>query len=270
MEVKKNDNKRTVLRVRVKKDKLSGQEKITGEVEYHRDFPSAFLPLKRDIIVWLPPSYRKDLKKYYPVLYMHDGQNIMDPKTAYVGVDWRVDETLTSLIKKGLMKEIIVVGINNTSDRLDEYSDREKGKAYRKFITQELKQFIDARYRTLTSREHTAIMGSSMGGLCSLLTVWESSEIFMKAACLSSSFYFDHQRVFRIIEDYFGHKKDIRIYIDSGEDGRRDAQKMFCLLGMKGFQIGEDMDYFYDPGAQHTESAWASRLERPLRFLFGK
>ncbi len=270
MELKKSDKKRTVLRVRVKKDKSAGVEKILGEVEYHKEFTSAFGISKRDILVWLPPSYRKDTKKFYPVLYMHDGQNILDPKTAYVGVDWRVDETLTRLMKKGLMREIILVGINNTNDRLDEYSDREKGKQYRKFITQELKTFIDSKYRTLSAGEHTAIMGSSMGGLCSLLTAWEFSEVFQMAACLSSSFYFDHQRVFRLIEEYYGHKKKLRLYIDSGEDGKRDAQKMFCLLTTKGFTIGEDIDYFYDPGAQHTESAWANRLERPLLYLFGK
>lgn len=88
-----------VNRIFRKKKKKTG-EKIIGDVRYHRDFHSKFLDNKRDIIVWFPPSYKEDLRNHYPVLYMHDGQNIMDPKTSYAGMDWRVDETLTKLIKQ--------------------------------------------------------------------------------------------------------------------------------------------------------------------------
>ena len=116
-----------------------GQEKeeIVGKVEYHKEIFSPILNNKRDIVVWLPIGYnpQRNPDKKYPVLYMHDGQNIMDPKTAFVGKDWRVDETVMKLIKQKKIKEIIVVGIYNSPDRLDEYSWTEKGQNYLKFIS---------------------------------------------------------------------------------------------------------------------------------------
>lgn len=260
-------------KTRYSRNKISarpGRDKIIGDVVYHRGHSYPHLNYKRDIIVLLPPSYKTDRSKHFPVLYMHDGQNIMDPNTAYVGVDWRVDETVNKLIKLNLLNEIIVVGIYNSPDRLEEYSDTIKGNHYLKYISTELKQFIDSNYRTLPDRENTAIMGSSLGGLISLMMVWNYPSIFSKAACLSSAFYFDNNKIFRMIEKYEGLKKHVKIYIDSGDDGKRDAQRMFSILTSKGYIIGEDIDYFYDPGAIHTEKAWADRLARPLLFMFGR
>jgi predicted alpha/beta superfamily hydrolase len=253
-----------------KKARRSGRDKIIGDVIYHRGHSFSHLSYQRDIIVWLPPSYKLDRSKHYPVLYMHDGQNIMDPKTAYIGVDWRVDETISKLIKTNLMNEVIVVGVYNSPDRLEEYSDSVKGNHYLKYLSTGLKDFIDSNYRTLTDRENTSVMGSSMGGLISFLLVWNYPNVFSKAACLSSAFYFDNNKIFRMIEKYEGLKKHIKIYIDSGEDGKRDAQKMYSLLTQKGYIIGEDIDYVYDKGALHTEKAWGDRLIRPLLFFFGK
>ncbi|NUM71294.1 MAG: alpha/beta hydrolase, partial [Ignavibacteriaceae bacterium] len=235
-----------------------------------RRFRSRYSLAERDIIVWLPPSYKKNTDKNYPVLYMHDGQNLMDPYTSFAGQDWRVDETVTRLIKANLINEIIVVGIYNTHDRLEEYSNGERGNNYRKFITEELKHFIDSNFRTMQGRENTAIMGSSMGGLCSFYTAWDYPGVFSMAGCLSSSFYFNEDNIFKMIESYKGEKKNIRLYIDSGEDGKKDAQKMYCLLTSKGLVLGDDMDYYYDRGAGHNEAAWANRLARPLIYFFGK
>ena len=128
---------------------INGKPKIIGKVEYHRKFYSKTLNNRRDIIVWLPPSYKKEKQRRYPVLYMHDGQNIMDPRTAYIGVDWQVDENISRLIKSGDLQEIIVVGIYNTPERLEEYSDSVKGKNYMKFMVEQLKPFIDKYYRTM-------------------------------------------------------------------------------------------------------------------------
>lgn len=248
-------------------DSFGPKKEITGKVEYHRNFESEQLRQNRDIIVWLPPDYDTSRKKRYPVLYMHDGQNIMDPATSYIGVDWRVDEWAERLILQKKMEPCIIVGINNTRDRLNEYSDSPTGLHYRLFIIEELKKFIDREYRTLPDRENTAAMGSSMGGLCSMLLAWNHSEVFSRAACLSSSFYYSNDKIFKLIH-FADDKPKIRIYIDSGEDGKRDAQKMFVLLSQRGFVIGDDLDYYYAKGEHHTESAWANRLERPLTFLF--
>ena len=166
-----------------------GRQKITGHVDYYRSFYSENLQNKRDIFVWLPPSYDNDRITEYPVLYMHDGQNIMDPKTSSMGEDWRVDETATRLIVSGRMKEIIIVGINYTDNRLEEYSDSETGRNYVKFLIEEVKPFVDKTYRTLPDAENSALMGSSMGGLISFLIVWHHTDVFTKAACLSNSFH---------------------------------------------------------------------------------
>jgi predicted alpha/beta superfamily hydrolase len=256
-----------------KKQKKSVSEKveIIGKVEYHRDFQSSFLDNKRDIVVWFPHGYdsSRNKDKRYPVLYMHDGQNILDPKTSYAGKDWRVDETLTRLIKQKRIKEIIVVGIYNSPDRLDEYSWSEKGKSYLKFIIKELKPFIDKNYRTLENKENTVIMGSSMGGLISFYAAWHYPDIFSMAGCMSSSFYYNNDSSVKLVKDYKGTNKKVKFYIDHGEDGAIRGQQMFVELSRKGYLIGKDIDYYYAPGAEHNETEWAARLERPLLFFFG-
>lgn len=246
------------------------KDEIVGKVEYHKEVFSPILNNKRDIVVWLPIGYnpQRNPDKKYPVLYMHDGQNIMDPKTAYVGKDWRVDETVMKLIKQKKIKEIIVVGIYNSPDRLDEYSWTEKGQNYLKFIVTELKPFIDTTYKTLSDKENTAIMGSSMGGLISFYAAWHYPDIFSMAGCLSSSFYYNNDRSIKQVEEYNGPKKRIKFYIDHGEDGSTRGQRMFVELSKKGYVIGQDLDYFYAPGAGHNEKEWAARLERPLLFFF--
>lgn len=247
----------------------NGKTEIVGSVVYYRKFRSRYPIAERDLLVWLPPSYKNDKSRHFPVLYMHDGQNLIDPLTSFAGRDWRVDESVTRLIRTGQIEEIMVVGIYNTRDRLEEYSESEKGDYYLKFIAEELKVFIDNNFRTLPDREASAIMGSSMGGLCSLRMIWEYPHVFGMAGCLSSSFYHGNGAIFKRIESSKG-RKNMKIYIDSGEDGKKDAQKMFCLLTSKGFVLGEELDYYFDRGAGHNEDAWADRLERPLRFMFGK
>ncbi|MFZ2864918.1 MAG: alpha/beta hydrolase-fold protein [Ignavibacteriaceae bacterium] len=257
--------------IKTKRTRLSeGKDEIVGKVEYHKEVFSPTLNNKRDIVVWLPKGYGspKKSKKQYPVLYMHDGQNILDPKTSYTGKDWRVDETATRLIKQKKIKEIIVVGIYNTTDRLDEYSWSEKGQNYLKFIVTELKPFIDSAYKTMPDKDNTAIMGSSMGGLISFYAAWHYPEVFSMAGCMSSSFYYNNDRSIKQVEDYKGPKKHIRFYIDHGEDGAIRGQGMFVALSKKGYVIGQDIDYYYAPGAEHNEKEWAARLERPLIFFF--
>jgi predicted alpha/beta superfamily hydrolase len=252
------------------KKRTRGKKKIVGHVEYHRGFYSNYLRNSRDIIIWLPPSYDNDRVTRYPVLYMHDGQNIMDPRTSFAGEDWRVDETATRLIAAGYIREIIIVGVYNTDNRLEEYSDSGTGKNYTKFLIEEVKSFIDKTYRTLPDPKNNALMGSSMGGLISFLIVWNHPDVFSKAACLSNSFHYEDQKTIKMVRDYTGEKKNIKLYLDHGEDGLEEGQLMFAELTLKGYLLGQELDYFYDRGADHTESAWANRLARPLLFLFGR
>ncbi len=179
---------------------------ITGMVVRHADMPSAYVA-RRNVDVWLPPSYGKDPAKRYPVLYMHDGQNLFDPATSYGNVDWAVDEVMTSLIEKGVVREAIVVGVWNTPKRRDEYMPQRpvQGKIkfnvpgaedldaadivsdrYLEFLVKELKPFIDATYRTLPGQADTIVMGSSMGGLISQYAMSQYPDVFGGAGCVST------------------------------------------------------------------------------------
>lgn len=248
---------------------------ITGTVKYHRGLKSPALPNPRDAVVWLPPSYGKEASKRYPVLYMHDGQNIIDPSTSFAGFDWRVDEVADSLIRSGSIQEIIIVGIYNTQDRGPEYSDTPLGRAYADFVVHTLKPMIDSAYRTKPDRKNTAVMGSSMGGLISFLFAWWHPDVFSMAGCLSSAFLVDSNKILSDVRAYTGTKKDIRIYLDNGSEGLEAQLKpgydeMIEILKTKGYVKGIDLEYFYDDGAEHNERAWARRVWRPLVFMFGK
>ncbi len=246
---------------------------IRGKAEYHRRLSGEGLTHPRDIIVWLPPSYEKNAKKSYPVLYMHDGQNLFDPSTAFMGYDWRVDEVADSLIKWKKIEEVIVVGIYNSPDRLPEYSDSPLGAAYLNFVVSVLKPMIDSVYRTKPGREFTGIAGSSLGGLSSLLFAWKRPDVFGMAACLSPSFWYDDEKTLKEIREYSGPKKNIKIYLDCG--GREKEllsgyKRMVEILKSKGFKKGKDLEYTLDSKGTHSEYYWAKRIWRPLVFFYGK
>lgn len=247
---------------------------ITGEVRYHRDVYSPQLDNRRHILVWLPPSYGTDTTRTYPVLYMHDGQNVMDPATSFLGKDWRVDEVADSLIRSGEMEEIIVVAITNTDDRMAEYSPLQKGQSYSRFLVETVKPFIDQTYRTKPEREHTAVMGSSMGGLISFHLAWDYEHVFSKAACLSPAFLVDRYEAVKRVRRYRGSRKDVRIYIDNGTEDlearlHRGVTRMVRALKRRGFREGEDLVVVIEDGAQHNEMAWAGRIHVPLKWFFG-
>ena len=253
--------------------KVEGQ--ITGVVKYHRQMAGEGIK-PRDVIVWLPPSYEKSPAKRYPVLYVHDGQNVFDPATSFLGVDWQIDETADRLIREGKMQEIVIIGIYNTTDRGQDYSDTPKGHAYMRFIVEKLKPFIDKQYRTMPERDHTAVMGSSMGGLISFLMVWNYPQVFSQAACLSPAFL-DRDikaNAVPLVETYDGPAKKIRIYMDNGGVGLDDRLQAGCeamlrALQANGFKMGENLEWYRDPEAEHNERAWSKRVWRPLLFMYG-
>jgi predicted alpha/beta superfamily hydrolase len=248
---------------------------ITGAVQYHRQLRGDGLQYARDLIVWLPPSYEKQKSKRYPVLYMQDGQNIIDPRTSFIGYDWHVDEVADSLIRAGTMEEIIVVGIYNSPDRITEYSDTDLGKAYARFVISKVKPLIDSTYRTKPDRKNTAVMGSSMGGLISFLFVWWYPEVFSKAGCLSSVFDNRAASALNLVRAEKVKTHDVKIYFDcGGYNGERSLKpgmdEIVELMKKRGYSEGTDFISFFDPKAEHSERAWASRVWRPLTFLFGK
>lgn len=268
----KND---TIINFNIKKwgsGKTTFQGKITGNVKYHKNFEARRV-LSRDIVVWLPPSYNSLPDKFYPVLYMQDGQNLFDPVTSSFGKDWQIDETVDSLIKANVIQEIIIVGIYNSINRGKEYNHTELGEDYIQFLVEELKPFIDKTYRTLPDRKNTAIGGSSSGGLISFIGVWEFDCVFSKSVCISPAFKIADIDYVTPVENYTGVKKDIKIYIDNGGIGlERQLQpgvdEMLRALENKGFKEGNDLLFFKDSKAEHNESAWAKRVYRFLEFLF--
>ena len=250
----------------------STDRQITGDFELHSkmNYPGI---KPRDIIVWLPPGYDTSKEKRYPVLYMHDGQNLFDPNTSFLGNEWKVDETADSLIRNKEINPIIIVGIYNTEDRKEEYADTSLGEKYKHFLIDKLKPFIDENYRTLPDRENTAVGGSSMGGLISFILVWEYSDIFSKAICMSPAFNIGKNDYASKVNQYTGLKKNIQIYMDNGglnleKRLQPGINKMLFVLQSKGFLPDKDFLWFKDDKAPHNEKAWAERFWRPLKFLF--
>ena len=249
-------------------------ESITGSVVYHADFYSPELNNNRTVLVWLPPFYEKRTDMMYPVLYMHDGQNIINSQTSYIGAEWKVDETITQLVETGEIEEIIVVGLYNTQDRRAEYSPMHNGKKYSEFLVKTVKPFIDNTYRTKPGRESTAVMGSSMGGIISFHLVWDYPHIFSRAGCLSPAFLVDNNEIVNRVRSSRTAPEGILLYMDNGTVGLEQEfqpalDDMNSALEEKGFD-GSNLFYEIFEGAIHNEVAWAERLHLPLLFFFGK
>lgn len=262
--------------------------KLTGDVRYHHAFASPQLDNQRTLMVWLPPSYT-DEERRFPVLYMHDGNNLFDARTSFTKVEWGVDETATALIKAGKIDELIIVGIYNTPQRADEYTpwkdaERDAGgnaDAYLDFVVNTVKPFIDERYRTKPDREHTAIAGSSLGGLVSLYAVHEHPDVFSKAGVISPALWWADSKMLDYVQSHtLAHKP--RLWIDVGtKEGDvpegatmtpyvRDCRKLVEILKQHGYTPGKDFRYLEVDGGVHHESAWAERFDQVLLFLFGK
>ena len=157
---------------------------LTGNIKVHRAFPSKFLGNRRDILVYLPPDYRRFSWRRHSVLYLHDGQNVFDAATSFGGVEWSVDETAERLIRTKIIDPLIIVAVANMGeDRVHEYTPtpgvieakgrrkkRSRGLArlYGRFLMEELKPFIDRKYRTRRGPTFTGLGGSSLGGLVTL------------------------------------------------------------------------------------------------------
>jgi predicted alpha/beta superfamily hydrolase len=226
------------------------------------------------LIVWLPPNYEEETDRRYPVLYVHDGQNLFDPATAFAGVDWQLDETADSLIRANKIDPMIIVGMANTPARLDEYSPR-KGRDYAAFLIDEVKPFVDRAYRTLPQRQHTAVMGSSLGGLISFYLAWWHPEVFSMTGCISASWMWENGAAFQMVENDAVPTPDLEIYLDHGSEGDEGRQSwvyrsMRDALMSRGFKLGRNLAYYFGLGDEHNEAAWGRRVWRPLVFFFGR
>lgn len=257
-------------------DRRVVQPQIVGEYRVHEQIASAHLRQKRNVIVWLPPSYFIEPDRRYPVLYMHDGQQVFDPSTSTLGQDWEVDEWCMKLIAEGRLREIIVVGIYSTPDRFVEYNPSELGESYTRFIVEELKALIDETYRTRPERDHTAVAGASMGGAISFYMAWTRPDVFFGAACLSSAFQYKEDTHTLDLVRKTEQTPNVRffLYCGRGDDLERrlskDLHAMRDVLAAKGIVSGDQLMLSEDPDGAHNEATWARHTDHWLLFLFGK
>lgn len=278
---------------------IQAQEATLREdgIWFIKDFQSEYV-IPRNVEIMLPDGYEEDTDKRYQVLYMHDGQNVFNSKTAYTGVDWGVDEILDSLIKVGKINETIIVAPwNSYEKRFSEYMPKapammtdnpmvkEKLKEttgfddlysdqYLKFIVEELKPFIDSKYRTKSGLEHTAIMGSSMGGLISLYAICKYPDVFSGAGCVST-----HWPVPVLGDAYIStlssslpNPENHTIYFDYGTEGLDKDYEPYqmqvdSIMMEKGFVKNDTWTTLKFEGAGHNEQSWNERVHIILEFI---
>lgn len=267
----------------------------TGTLIRHAAFPARSLP-PRHVDVWCPPGYAAGAGRW-PVLYMHDGQNLFLPGQSFGGEPWSVDQALVRLRAAGRVPGALVVGVWSMGEgRAAEYMPQKPmarptvraaaaefypkltrppvSDAYLAFLVEELKPFIDAQYRTLPDQPHTFVMGSSMGGLISLYAVTEYPQVFGGAGCLSTHWPAGGEG----LVDYFGEVLPApgahRLYFDFGTETLDHNYEPFQArldehLRRAGYTAGRDWLTRKFPGAEHSETAWRARVHLPLEFLLG-
>lgn len=259
------------------------KQTLTGNIKRHAAFPSKILRNRRDVLVYLPRGYLRFSRWRYPVLYLQDGQNVFDAATAFFGVEWGVDETAQRLIRKNLIEPLIIVAVANTGEhRIHEYGPtrgvieakrrkRSRGlaRSYGRFLIEELKPYIDTRYRTKPEAEFTGLGGSSLGALLTLsLGLWFPN-VFTRLIVMSPSIWWDDCVIYKMVEE-LDKKLPLKIWLDTGtrEPGWERTRGLLNRLIEKGWRLGDDLSYTEIEGGDHSEGAWAARVAPALRFLF--
>lgn len=249
----------------------------------------------RNVRLWLPPAYDRSRTARFPTLYVHDGQNVLDDHESWTGHSWRLASTLSRLITAGAAAQVILVVIDNVSERRAlEYSDSPVGDAYLDFVFGELKPRIDCEFRTLAAADQTAVMGSSLGGLAAFRALWKRPEDVGHCACLSPVFQLPLLLDVALNGGRLGatpaRHAPRKIYIDNGGDTAEQSVSLIDLAdglnpgywfldsqlqpGVDAMRQALDLhrlpyQYHREPGGRHNERGWSLRLERPLLHLFG-
>ncbi|MCB9425419.1 MAG: alpha/beta hydrolase [Flavobacteriales bacterium] len=273
------------------------------------DFSSEYVK-SRTIEIYFPKEYNADLEKKYPVLYMMDGQNMFDERTAYGGIPWDLDESIRTGLNNGELQPFIVVAVASVEARFHEYFPQkalkhlsseemilmEKARRERadyksdfladnflKFVVEEVKPFVDKNYRTKTDRANTAIAGSSMGGLISLYAICEYPEVFGQAACISTHWpvLFDNdysapaESIRTYLKSHLPSPASHRIYFDHGtvtldQYYEVHQKKVDQIMISKGYKKDVNWVTKKFEMADHHELAWKKRSNVFLSFLYGK
>jgi predicted alpha/beta superfamily hydrolase len=254
---------------------------MADRLQIHRRFASQHLSSRRDIAVYLPPGYCQSTERY-PVFYLQDGQNLFDPATAFAGQDWRAGATADAMTARGEIRPVILVGVYNTGvHRISEYTPtrnarRKGGKAdrYARMLARELKPFIDREYRTLKGAVDTAVGGSSLGALASLVAALQYPRVFGSAAIISPSVWWDNRSILALVRSYKSAARP-RLWLDMGTaEGEspqhlvEDARALRDALFEKCWREDTDLSYHEIQGGTHSERDWAARFGSILAYLF--
>lgn len=247
-----------------------GQASGTSEIRII-EHQAPELDTLKTIRIFLPASYHNSEKRY-PVIYMHDAQNLFDEETAFSG-EWEVDESL-DLTKT----DVIIVGIDHGGDkRIEELTPfpNEKygggnGDTYVNYIVNNLKPYIDKNFRTRPQREHTGIFGSSLGGLISFYAGMKHPESFGRIGVFSPSFWFSES-----IYD-FAEKaeisKDMKFYFLAGtaedESLVPNINRMISILGNKVSE--ENIHLKTVEEGEHNEQLWREGFPKAIEWLLQK
>ena len=266
-------------------------------LESHRNINLPPL-INRRIDVWVPPQYQDEPRKSFPVFYMHDGQNLFQ-RRKFIKRTWGVAEQITELSLQGSIRPAIVVGLWHSSNRMGDYLPNKPiqtpqaqaelmevsrkyhfkigeqlSDTYLRWIVEHVKPFIDEHYRTQSTSENTFMMGSSMGGLISLYAITEYPEVFGGAGCLSTHWPITSHYMMTYLWESLPAAGSHKIYFDHGTEGLDKDYGPFQeqvdeIMQAKGYQENIDWISQVFPGEDHNETAWAKRLDIPLRFLLG-
>lgn len=255
---------------------------LTGHIETLTHSSKA-LGNSRKVLVYLPPNYASEPKRRYPVLYLHDGQNVFDGATSYIpNQEWKCDEAAESLISAGLIEPIIMVAIENAGvERGNEYlwkrmkfRDQEmggKGDLYAKLVIDEVKPMIDQKFRS--NPKESALCGSSLGGNITYHLGFKHPGVFKRLAIVSPAVWCNDRLMIDEVKA-LNAKLPLRIWLDmgtkEGAQGLNDARAFRDALVGKGWALGKDLAYYEDGFAEHNEAAWARRFPAMLLWMFGK
>jgi predicted alpha/beta superfamily hydrolase len=251
--------------------------KVTGNVKVLKEFPMESLDRKRNIWIMLPENYDES-SRYYPVVYMQDGQSLFKSDD----VEWQVDEALSDLYSDGKVDEMIIIGIeSDPQTRFSEYGPWKnaegiggEGELYVDFIVKELKPYIDSHYRTMPEKGATGIAGASMGGYISLYSAAKYPEVFGKVGAFSPIIAFAKNDYM----DFFKNAKldkDLVVYLDIGEKESNfpgavpNVEEMHELLLALGVKEG-NMKLVIDPEGTHSKESWQLRFPTAIEWLAGQ
>jgi predicted alpha/beta superfamily hydrolase len=288
---------------------LIDSEKFQGTINRIDSFSTKFIS-PRTVDIWMPSNY--STSKKYSVIYMHDGQMLFDATTTWNKQEWRIDDVITELSVENKIENVIVVAIwniptlrhndlfpkkpleNLTRKQQDLILEKAKKLGYTftfeavnsdnylKFIVEELKPFVDANFSVYTDANHTAIMGSSMGGLISMYAICEYPQVFGKAACLSTHWIgfreFENNPIpesfFSYMKEKLPNPKSHKLYFDYGTE-TLDASylkyeyRVDEILKEKGYNQMNSKNLKFE-GENHSEASWQKRVPIPIEFMFGK